>query len=293
MKNSQKENIANEIALRFPAYDAKKHKGVYSGPFQSTAAKIAGVSDAQISNIVNGKWDNISLAMWRNVAIKLLITSDWQTVETSTYTKLYKHLEAAQRESMAFMVSAKAGIGKSETYKAFTKKYRNVIYVEYATFWKTKTFVKALCSAAGLDDMGTVEDMVNKIVWEVNGLDFPIIIIDQFDKMKDSTADLFIDLFNMLPNCAFCISGTPALEKKMKRGLNLDKTGYHEIWSRSGGKVIKLEDHSKNDVELICKGNGLFDEEKIEEIYTNAKSDGRVIKKEVKKYFLNNAGKRN
>ena len=114
MKNSQKENIANEISSRFPAFDAKKHKGIYSGPFQSTAARIAGVSDAQISNMVNGKWDNISLSMWRNVAAKLLITSDWQTVETKNFKRLYNHLEAAQRESMSFMVSAKAGIGKSD-----------------------------------------------------------------------------------------------------------------------------------------------------------------------------------
>lgn len=276
LTDKQKKKIQKGLIAQFP-------KG-----FQNKAAKMAGVSSATISHMINSKWELIDDAMWRKVAVRLRIEMDWNVAETEPLNYLYRHLEAAQMTTQAFMVSAKAGAGKSETYKLFAKKHNNVIYVEYATYWKTKTFVKALCTAAGLDDEGTVEQLLERFIDSICGLYKPIIIIDQFDKMKDSTSDLFIDLYNFLPNSAFCLSGTPALEKKIRRGVAINKTGYHEIWSRGQEKFLKLPLMSLNDTAEICKANGLQDVEEIENIHEIARGDGRIIKKSIKTYFLNN-----
>ena len=70
------------------------------------------------------------------------------------------------------------------------------------------------------------------------------------------------------------------------RGCQRDKTGYKEFFSRIGSKFIPLDPISLKDVELICKANGVNDDEKIEEIYNLCDGDLRRVKRDIEKYFM-------
>lgn len=75
--------------------------------------------------------------------------------------------------------------------------------------------------------------MIETFVEYVMGLNKPLIIIDQMDKLKGKAFDLFMDLYNDLYRCCgFLISGVPALKKRIKRGAKIDKIGYREVLSR-------------------------------------------------------------
>ena len=99
--------------------------------------------------------------------------------------------------------------------------------------------------------------------------------------------DFFIDVYNDLSHhCAFCLSGVHAFEKRIKRGVSRDKTGYAEIWSRIGKKFLKLKKITLQDVTSICTANGITDTEEIEYIFFNSDNDLRRVKKDVQNYFI-------
>ena len=57
-------------------------------PSQNKAAQsLTGTSSATISSILQGKWENISDEMWRNLASQLGTSTgtDWQVVETKSF----------------------------------------------------------------------------------------------------------------------------------------------------------------------------------------------------------------
>lgn len=276
MTTTQKQQITNEVKYLISLTSANK------------VAIRAGVSSSTISQMINNKWELIADEMWQKVQVKLRIELNWNTAPTANFKYILKHIEQAQKQSLSFGVSDKAGAGKSEVYKYFAKQNHNVIYIECMTFWKQKSFAKALNVACGLDDFGTTEDLIERVLDYLSSKKAPFMIIDQTDKLKDASLDLFIDFFNNLPNCGFLLSGTPALEKRFKRGVNNDRSGYHECWSRIGRKWLKLKAATKDDIAQICKANGIDDNDEILRIYENCEDDMRRVKKDVQKYFLNN-----
>ncbi|MFK7048756.1 hypothetical protein FLACOL_01099 [Flavobacterium columnare] len=280
MTNEQKKQIQEEVIRQV------------SLSSQVKIANKAGVSNATISQMINGKWKSIADEMWRKVKIKLKIELDWVTAPTENLKKLTDYLIEAQNQGISFAVSDEAGVGKSEAYKLYSKMNKNVIYVECKTIWNTKDYMQALVTACGLDDYGTTKKLSDRFTDYLAELENPIVIIDQIDKLKDGSMEFFIDVYNDLSNsCAFCLSGVHAFEKRIKRGVSRDKTGYKEIFSRIGKKFLHLKKITIEDVRSICNANGVTDPEEIDSIFCKSDNDLRRVKKEVQNYFIKQRNK--
>jgi DNA transposition AAA+ family ATPase len=276
MTTEQKKQITKEI----------KHLCALTS--QNKVATKACVSSATISQMINENWALIKDEMWRKVKVKLRIELDWKTAQTTNLEYIYRHAEKAKEKSISFGISYDAGAGKSQAYKLIANTLPNVIHVECKTFWKSKSYAKALVTACGLDDYGTTEELVERFIDHLSTLDKPLVIIDQMDKLKDGSMDFFIDFYNdLVGHCGFLLSGVPALEKRIKRGVKVDRTGYFELWSRIGRKFLKLKPLTLSDVKAVCIENGLTDNDRIETIFGNCEGDLRRVKQDVESYFLN------
>lgn len=285
MTTEQKAIISNELYRL--AGDGKKKKDTQYKFSQVELSVKLGVSNATVSNMISGKWTNISEAMWRKVQGVLKLDMDWQIAKTNNYQLLTELLKSMQEQSLTAAVSYNAGVGKSQTYIEYERYNDNVIYVECKNYWQTKSYIKALLNACGIKAEGTKEEMIETFVEYVMGLDKPLIIIDQMDKLKEGAFDLFMDLYNDLFRCCgFLISGVPALEKRIKRGAKIDKIGYREVLSRINNSFIKLTPIDLNDVREVCIMNGLDDEDEISRINDLCNGDLRFVRKEINKYFL-------
>ncbi len=276
MTTNQKEAIAKEV----------ERLALISS--QNKIAVKADVSSATISHIIGRKkWETINDDLWRKIKVKLRVELDWNTAETANLNKIHDLMVMAKQKSMSIGFSYDAGAGKSHTYKLFERTNQNVIYVECKTYWTKKTYAKALLTACGLDSEGTLDELLERFENRLAELDKPIVIIDQMDKLKDPSMDLFIDFYNDFDgHCGFVLSGVPAFERRMKRGVKNQKSGYFEIWSRIGKKFIPLKAVSLKDVTAICNANGVTDVEMIDEIFKNCEGDLRRVKRDVEKYFL-------
>lgn len=275
MNTQNKQHIAQEV------------KALAVKTSQNKVAKQAGVSSATISQIINGNWELIAAEMWRKIQVNLRLDAQWQIAETTNLRLITQLLEAAQVRHLAFGISFEAGAGKSAAYRRYARKYNNVIYIECKNYWSKKSYVQNLVTASGLSPEGTTEELIEQFIDQVKSQASPLIIIDQFDKLKDASMDLFMDFYNELEShCGFVLSGVPALEKRIKRGVQRDKIGYRELFSRIGRKFIKLDELKLEDVRAVCNANGLFDEDEIKMIKSSCEGDLRRVRKEVERYNL-------
>jgi DNA transposition AAA+ family ATPase len=273
MNTEHKEQIVEQLAL------------IAQKTSQNKLAVKAGVSSATLSHMMSGKWELIKPELWRKVQSTLKIDLNWKHVATRNFLIITQLLNASQKNSVSIGIAFNEGHGKSHAFKQYDRLNENVIYVECMNHWSKKNFVRELLRACGIDAEGTVHYLIEKFIDHMRTLESPLVIIDQADKLKDPSLDLFMDFYNQLEgNCAFVLSGVKSLQKRIERGVRNDKQGYRELYSRIGRKFIELQKTSLDDVVKVCRGNGIEDEEIIIEQYNLCEGDLRKIMSNVKAY---------
>ncbi len=278
MTNLQKKEIVQAI------HEEKARLGSYA----RVATKV-GVSEATISQMRNDNWDKIADGLWTKVAQALGFTSDeWQLAETLNFRKITSVLNDAKNESMFMAISYKAGSGKTATLKHYSEvnSEENVFFIQ-AREWAKRDFLLELCQKLGID-AGKGYVGVDKLGMKV--IDFfakrqsrkPLLIVDEADKLRPSALRWFITLYNELEDkMAVVIAGTENLEKTISKGVKYNKLGFDEISSRFGRKFINnLLGARKEDVELICRANGIDDKAMISKIFEECEPVNIVIQEQ-------------
>jgi Cdc6-like AAA superfamily ATPase len=248
------------------------------------ANSLKGVSPATISQIINDNWDLIKTEMWLNVGAQIGYSSkEWIAVETRNYKFLTQLLQDAKEEANVFGVTDEAGSGKSFATDSFAEKNKRTYRIECNEFWNRKQFLGELMSTIGRDNSGlNVSEMVNEIVKSLKQQESPVIILDEFDKVSDQVLYFFITLYNQLEDyCGIVLLATDHLQKRIKRGLKLNKKGYKEIYSRIGRKFIEMPGVNSTDVAQICMANGVTAKEDIKDIIEDCEYDLRRVKRKV------------
>lgn len=267
---AQKARIAQEVAR------------LASQTSQVNVANKAGVSNATISQIVNGNWPTISNDMWKALQVNLHLNFTWKSAETTNFILLRNYLTYAQTNSVSLAISEDAGRGKTHAYRHYARHNEKVIHIECQNYWTKKSYMKNIMAAAGLPQHGTLEEMVVKFIKTLKTWHQPLVIIDQFDKLKDPQMDLFMDFYNELDGyCGFLLSGVKALKKKVLNGVNRDKVGYAEMYSRIGRKFINLDPVTIKDVKLICHANDIMEPEEVQLIADKSEGDLRRVKRDI------------
>jgi len=258
------------------------------GSANKVAAKFS-ISPATISHVRSGEWKLISDDMWRTVAAGIKTATDstnlktWMIVETTGYKILKGIFTDAQENALVMAACGEAGSGKSVTARSYAEENQNVFLLSCNEFWNRKLFLQELLRAMGKNPNGdTVGEMMSTIVSILKKADAPLMIIDEADKLSDQVLYFFITLYNQLEDhCGIVLMATDHLEKKVSRGLRLNKKGYKEIYSRIGRKFIGLPGVGTQDVAEICVVNGIVDKAAIKDIASDCEGDLRRVRRKV------------
>lgn len=254
------------------------------GSQNKASNSLKNVSSATISQVINNNWDLIRDEMWRSIAAQIgFPMKDWALVETRDFRMMTTVLADAQVNSMVFAVTGEAGSGKTAAIRAFQECNQNVHILSCHEFWNRKLFMMELLRAMGKDASGsTVGEMMQDIVYTLKRTSTPLIIFDEADKLSDPVLYFFISLYNQLEDhCGIVLASTDHLEKRMKRGLRLNKKGYKEIFSRVGRKFIQLRGLSTADIAAVCMANGINDKVMIKTVLDDCENDLRRVKRKV------------
>lgn len=265
------------VAERLGQYSAQKGSN-------NKAAHVIGVNPAIVSNMLNGKWDSISEAMWRRVAAQIgYKRKEWITVETSVYKRAMQVLQDAQEESACFAVVAEAGSGKSLALKAYEEQNPETYVLSCSEYWNKKMFLSELLRTMGKASEGmTVGEMMEDVIRELKGKDFPLLVLDEADKLSDNVLYFFITLYNRLEDqCGIVLMATSFLQKRIEKGYRTNRRGYRELYSRVGRKFVKLGETTANDIAEVCMANGIGDKNRIKRIAQECDGDLRRVRRMV------------
>ena len=272
IKNEEKEMIR----VRLGEYCEMK------GSQKRAATSLVGVSPATVTQIVTGKWELINEKMWRSIAAQIGVKQTrWNIVETRNYRALSDIFADAQENALVLAVCGEAGTGKSLTAAHYGAENPNVYVLACSEYWNRKTFLRELLRVMGKNPAGdTVGDMVDDVVMALKRRENPLIILDEADKLSDQVMFFFITFYNKLEDyCGIVLMATDYLEKKVRRGLRLNKKGYKEIYSRIGRRFVAMPGLSATDISDVCRANGVEGLREIETVKKDCEGDLRRVKR--------------
>jgi Uncharacterized ATPase, putative transposase len=274
MEKIQKENIINALRKYCDRYESQN----------KAAASLSGVSAATVSQMLNRNWELIKNEMWRNVASQIGYKDDkWVAVETVNFKIINTLLEDVQNNALVLAITDDAGTGKTFALKHYRDMNKQVYLLCCNEYWNRKLFLTELLTAMGRDYTGyTVGEMMQEAVRGLKMQEIPLLILDEADKLSDQVLYFFITLYNQLEDeCGIVLCATSHLEKRLKRGIKLNKKGYKEIWSRLGRKCVALKGVAASDITQICERNGITEKKTIDMILGDSECDLRRVKRKV------------
>ncbi|MCK8143166.1 ATP-binding protein [Flavobacterium sp. I-SCBP12n] len=252
------------------------------GSQNKVAIEMKTVSAATLSQMRNHNWENIAEEMWRKVSAFLGIgTNEWKIAETGNSQLLMKLFSESQNHALVIAITGNAGSGKTAIAKKYEEENKNVYRLSCNEYWDKKWFLRELLSKMGKETDGmTLPEMMYKAVTTLKSVSKPKIILDEADKLTDTVLLFFITLYNELEgHCGITIMATQYLEKRIRRGIAMQKKGYREIYSRVGLRFIELDQTTFADIKEVCVANGLKDEQAIRGIAKDADGDLRRVKR--------------
>ncbi len=279
MRQEEKDSIREQLARYVERY-----------PSQNKAAgSLKGTSAGTISNILNGKYDNISDEMFRNIAAQvggLRTETAWQIVHTGAWQEITYALDDAQQWRNVTWVVGEAGCGKTTTARLYATEHREVFYILCSEDMKRGDFVREIARTVGIRTEGcNIRQVWELILDDLVQMDAPLLIFDEADKLTEPVFHYFISLYNKLEDrCGVVFLSTDYIKKRIACGLRYQKPGYKEFYSRMGRKFFELEDTTANDVYAICAANGLTDRRSIDAVIRDAEPCGfdlRRVKKAI------------
>ncbi|MFI3296551.1 MAG: ATP-binding protein [bacterium] len=274
MEAIKKQEIANTLRNYCVRYESQA----------KAANSIKNVSAATVSQMLNGKWELINDDMWRNVAAQVgYKDTKWEAVETHIFRTTTTIFADAQANALVMGVTGQAGSGKTFAAKQYVENHKQAYMLCCNEYWNRKLFLTELLSTLGRDYTGyTVGEMMSEAVRTLKTQEAPLLILDEADKLSDQVLYFFITLYNQLEDeCGIVLMATSHLEKRIERGVNLNKKGYNEIWSRLGRKLIRLKGVNASDIVAICEANGIVENKELDDIIEDSESDLRRVKRKI------------
>lgn len=271
MDDNKKTDIRNRLAKYCQRYPSNN----------MASASLKGISSATISNILNGKWNQISDEMWRRLESQLVRNDGWQIFSTRAYQDVTLYLDYCQEHSSVMWVAAPAGIGKSTAASSYTALHRNVYRLTCSPDMTRSDFVHELAGQIGVRTNGmTLRESFQEILRILVTLERPLLVFDEADKLADSVMYYFISIYNALEGrCGIVFMSTAAIKKRISNGVLRDKKGYDEIESRICRRYVELTPVSAAEIEQICLLNNLQDPAAIKRVKDDVRAFGNDLRR--------------
>lgn len=226
------------------------------------ANSIRDASESTVIQILNNNWQQVSDKMWLNIYNQLKKRENKvEPYETTLFQTLVLYYGLAQDEGSTFAFVGGGGWGKSFTGKWFSNvnRLKNVYYLECAHYFNRKQFLQAMMIAMNKNHYGlSIQEMMETIVSELRKKSRPLFIIDEVDKLSDNVLVFFITLYNELNGlCGFVWQSTNNIEKRFRKAILRNITGYQELFSRIGKSFISLDKPNAFEIEQVCKAYGI------------------------------------
>lgn len=274
----------------------------YADRFKSrnkAANALKNVSPATVSNILNGKYENISDDMWRVIASQTgyEFRSGWRIADTRPFQEISYALDDARRWGNVTWVVGEAGCGKTTAARTYAGGHGEVFYILCSEDMKKGDFVREIARTVGIRAEGcNIRETWSLILDDIVKMQSPLLIFDEADKLTEPVFHYFISMYNKLEDkSGIVFMSTDYIKKRIGNGLRYMKAGYKEFYSRIGRKYFEVEETTAQDVAAVCVANGVSDRRTLDEIIRETEPcmfDLRRVKKSIHRKMRMNEGGR-
>jgi len=272
------------------AFDTKCQRQQFT---RNKAATSMNLSAATLSQVFSGSYPADDTNIWKQIILwcDYHETRTLKLVDTRNHKLLEKFVNDARLHATTYAIMGDAGSGKTFSLKNLAASLPHVYLVQCHEYWNMKDYMGEILRSMGRDNNGmSITEMINGITEILRMENDTVLIIDEADKLKDPLFIFFITLYNRLEDhTGLILTATNHIEKRIMKGLRLNRRGYQEIYSRFGRRFVELNIPNKYDIVMICDANGVTDPAAQEEIVKNSMGDLRRVKKLIHQHNLRNA----
>lgn len=254
-----KNSISEQLALQIKQKDLSQRK----------YAKILGISDAQLSNILTGNWDKISEKMWNTVRAALGhydTQNGWPLIRTRNFAAVHNVCKDAKRNKRMLGIIGATGYGKTKALNQYASNTPNTGYVLCDFLMTQKSFLVSVARSFGLDSNGTKLQLMNRVTEKMNQMGDALLILDDLGKVNDRIyriIQLFYDRTE--GNAGIVVSGVHFLKNYLDRSAQRDKMGFRELKSRIE-YWQELSSPMLNEVKAMAANYGIEDSTSVKYI---------------------------
>lgn len=263
LTDSQKQEIKSKIE----SYLASK------GISQNRFSELAKVSTANVSNVLNIKWEKISDDIW----LKLDKTCEssvieevnevqknfrWRIIKGKGYTTINSLCQDAQLNSRMLAVYGETGYGKTSSLQEYKKENpKTCYYVLCDELMNQKQFLQAIADELGVETEGDKGTILRAVVAALNSKQNPLLILDDCGKLNDNCLRMIRLLYDRtVDKVGIVLAGTTYFKNYLEKKVRKDTMGFRELYRRIEywQQIDKPEDKL---VRIICEQYGIATED--------------------------------
>jgi hypothetical protein len=209
-------------------------------------AIFLGIGQATYNQLKKGKRDRIIrddklVRIGRLLGVHMKNSTPWKIVKTDVFEYITASLEHCQENAVSRIFCDSADVGKTTAAKQFQLRNKNVYMLDCSQV-KTKTkFIRALAQAAGVEHNGRISEVFADLVYYLQVVDKPLIILDEAGDLEYEAWLEIKALWNALEGyCGMYMMGADGLAKKIENNRRNSKVGYAEIFRRFGSQYMSV-----------------------------------------------------
>jgi len=229
-------------------------------------AKKLKISGAVLTFIEQRQADKLSVEMLNSIIAALKPGTGFEIVGTSNYNSIQNICVKTQAAHQLNVIIGYTGAGKTVALTDYYRTTKNVYYMVCKNSMNRRQFLCAILAEMGVNFMGNVYDMVNKIVDLLNERPNTLLIIDEAGKVSTNVLLDMHDIRNAtMYSAGILLAGCEYFKTNIDKAVTKEKIGYPEFHSRIVNWNV-LNKPTRAEISAICQANGVTDETTIKEL---------------------------
>ena len=246
MTNLQKEQIRESL-----------QKYLRTGKME-VIIKKAEIGGKVIVSMLNGEWDGLRPEWWEQVGDALDMNNMDGLYTTKDCEKVMKICRYATDNCIMIGLTGDTGMGKTHALRAVALR-ENVFYTELDLTTNPRVFLRSILQNMNIGYDGTVHNLLQRVVTEINRRKNVLLIVDEAGKMNHRIMLCLHTLRDRTnKSCGIVLAGMPEFKNNLIRGKDSGKGGYAEFFRR-----VNLWDEltglDKEEVIQVLADNGITD----------------------------------
>lgn len=246
MTQAQKDTQYIELVQK--ALISKRNESAWES--EKSFAINFGLNEAIWSRIKKGETEKLmTIDRWFELGRLLEVHIDdnaWKTVKTVVFKNIESDILFCKKNSECLLLVDECGIGKSYTAKYIRKstepQYQNIFYQDCSQTKTKQLLIRSIAKEIGVNNKGKYVDVKNNVKHQLNSrfID-PCVVLDEVGDLEYAAFLEIKELQNATTDkCGWFMMGADGLRTKINRGIENEKEGYKEIFSRFGDSFMKI-----------------------------------------------------